>query len=281
MHIKCNVFKAMFYSFRPKMYSVLGFQKAGCVFGFVMFFTLLMVGIQGLFMGLSFKTMMSDQLDVSSVEEMMDKYVPDFEIKDGRIEMEAPVEFEADGVVVHIDDSLEKITMSDIDYLTQNTAFDMFIIGGQENLVLYRISDGRYSDITYADFGKEGVTKAELIQLFGKVIDWMIGIVIVVYYIICVAGHFLGALILMLLLFVINIFVRRDVKAGELYKIGVYARVPFSVINLIFFCMPVMMPDEIVTPVCWIVSSVIGAFALYAVHGEKLEETDKTKRSIL
>lgn len=265
---KCNFFKKIAYSFKPSAYSVLSFQKAGSVIGFVLLFALLTVGIQFADFYLTLKNAMYDSVQAGSVAEWMNKSMPEFTIKNGKLHMNEVIDISVEGVVVYIDDSLEEVTMSDMDYLSKNSAFDVFILGSSSNLLLYQVKEHKYQEIRFSDFGNVTTTKADVVKSVTDVFNLGIVVILVVWYLFTVCIHFIIALFYFIIFLILNLLLKRRADAVHIYATCIFAIVPYHIVKLVLSLLSITLINELIRPLYFISVLLIGGFALYSVHEE-------------
>lgn len=275
MNKRPNFFKKIGYSFVPTKYGILGIQSKGSVFGFVCLLSLiLLIGNMANFYFMM-KTVLREQMQVENFEQLINKYVPDFSITNGKLQLEQPIDFAVDKTVIYIDDNAEQITMSDVDYLVQNSAFEAFLLGSKNNMVVYMKEDGNYREMRFSDVGQFISNKQDIIDLVNN--SMVIGTIFVgaVWYIGLVIVYFFKALVYFLVLELLNVFIRRRVRAGNVYATAVFALVPTTLVDFLITLMPVTIPNEILNPIYFVVTTVIGAFALFSVHEMAQKQTEE------
>lgn len=265
MKKKPNFFKKIGFSFVPQKYGILGIQSKGSVFGFVCLLSLILLIGNVLHFNISFKKLLREEMEVDSVEQLVVKYVPEFSISGGMLVLEQPVDLAVDRTIVHLDDKAERITMSDVDYLTQNNAFEFFVLGSKSNLVVYNKQQGDYRELKFADLGGTIKNKNDIVQLVNNSLTVFSVFFVIGWYFVLVIGYFLKAAIYFLVLEILNMFIRRRVNAGNVYATAVFAIVPTTLIDFVITLMPISIPNEILTPIYFVITTVIGAFALFSV----------------
>jgi len=265
MNNKVGFFKKVAYSFIPPKYRILGMQTAGSVVGFVFLFSLLLLVVEGVDLAYVMTSFFKDELQVNSTEELIDKYVPDFTIQNGKLGLEEPVDIVAEGVIIHIDDSVEEITMSDVDYLVRNSNATNLILGSQTNLITYT-TQGEYNEYKFAELGQLINSKQSLIDVSSQFLRIMLVTVAIIMYIAFIIRHFFVALCYFLLLVLLNAIVKRKASAGNMYTIAVFAYVPALIFDLLITLSPVNLTATMRRPVDFVLTVVIAAFGLFSVH---------------
>lgn len=269
---KCSFLKKIAYTFNPSAYSILSFQKVGAVIGFVMLFTLITVGIQFADFYLTFQNAMYDSAKTDSVEEWMNASIPEFTLKNGKLQMDEVVDISVEGMVIYIDDSLEEVTMSDMDYLSKNSAFDIFMLGSRSNLLLYQVKEHKYKEIRFSDYGNVITNKAEVVKFVANAFQIGIVLMFVVWYLLAVCIHFIIALFYFIIFLILNAFLKRKADAVHIYTTCVFAIVPYHIVKLVLGLLSITLINELVQPLYFISVLVLGGFALYSVHEENMRQ---------
>lgn len=277
MRIKCNFLKKIGYSFNPSMYSVLGFQSAASVIGYVFLFTFLTVTISLLSLAFTVRGMMEDVLRVGSIAEMAERYVPEFTMENGELDLSEAVNLTAANFVINIDSSVEEITMSDVDYLTRNSAFTFFVIGSKKNVVLYNVEKREYQEYWYSDYDWPRITKDDLLNTIVKKMDWAIILGCICWYLFCVIGHYFVAGIFFLLMQLVNLFMKRQATGAQMYTMTVFSVTPWLSIFFLLNLLSIQLPGELINPIYFIMTMLISIFALYYIH---LENTQSAQRNM-
>lgn len=274
---KCNVFKRFAYSFVPSKYGVLAYQSAGSTFLFMLILTLIMAfSLTGNIFYVMNQTL-QETLGVGSIGEVIEKYVPDFTIENGKLDLDEPINYTIDTVCIYIDSDVEELSLSDMDYLLNNSGFEGIILGSKKNCFVYNKRTGEMQTLNFSDFGNMKVGKQDLVDLvyewtsFGKIGPALI-IIYLIYFIVLYAVLALGCCVVFVIL---NLFLHRNVRAGKAYAIGVYALVPSFLLSQLLAWLPISIPSELTNPVYVILTVVLGCFGLYSVHDMAILENEE------
>ncbi|MBR1692882.1 MAG: DUF1189 family protein [Lachnospiraceae bacterium] len=275
MEKKPNFFKKIGYSFVPKKYGQLCFQSAGAIIGFVCLLSLFLVVGNVVNFYMICKTYLREEMEVETVEQLVDKYVPEFTIQNGQLDLEQSFDLTINKAVIHIDDTSERITMSDVEYLINNSGFEEFLLGSKSNLIIYSSRQGEYREYQFSDLGYETIKKKDLLEFVSGFKTMGIAILAVAWYLLIVIGYFIKAFFYFLLFGLLNFFLRRRANAGNLYETAVFAILPATLVDFVLTLLPFTIPSEILNPIYFVATLIIGAFGLFSVHEMSLTKNDE------
>lgn len=225
-----NIFQQFALAFVPTKYDRLTKVKTGSMIGFV---TLLVFLITTIFMAVVVLAVAS--LDIGdSVDEM-----PDFTITDGRLHIDEDFlyEDEEEGVFVYMTEDVDEFSYEDAREVAEE-GYQEIILVGRDHLSIMQSES--YQQIAFADFGNSlEISRDWLVSLFSHVI-WL---ALIIWYVIALIGgvlwYFLAAAVYMLFGMIIAAIMKKNLDAGALFRVAVYAKVLMlmvaTVLNVVTF----------------------------------------------
>lgn len=228
-----NVFSEIFYSIAGvKRYPEFLKNKKGKV---VLYVTLVVL----IYFAISNIRTIPDTMDVvSEVREAVIKF-PDFTLKSGKLEMEEPFYYEADGMVFDVDsDYTYEHSISEWYEMLYN--YDVALIMDKTSMVIK--SNGKIDMYDYDDFGSNfQISRAWVYDKIDYIYPCVI-IFLIFYYLFSLAGYFLTALLVALVGMVMCSFMKQKLTFGQLYLLSLYAKtLPLFIkglLNLINYSIP-------------------------------------------
>ena len=277
---KCNVFKRLVYSFIPSKYGLLSYQSQRSTFGFMAIVSLII----SLSIASNFLVAMEQTLDktmgVRTLSEVVEKFVPEFTIENGVLDLEEPFNYTIDTVCVYIDSSVDELTLSDIDYLLKNTGFSQMIIGSAKNLFVYEKRSEKLHMYNFSEVFKQTYVKSDLVVFIDKWTSFGVALPIMTFILLLVYGVIYAALALLfgIVFVLLNLFLKQNVRVGKAYAVAVYALIPSFVLAQIVSWLPVTVISEIAVPIYILITVILGCFGMYSVHDmAALENEEKYK----
>lgn len=217
-----NILKQLGYSFIPHRYEKLATVKTGSMIGFVTLLSLV-----------STLCILAEFIITFMVRGGADAFldwVPEFELRNGVLSLEDGYFVKDTGYIyVYLTDQVDGFGRDDINYVIEQ-GYGKAILGGSERIVL--IKNGEYVERYYTAFGEDLELNRKIVVEKLMPLLWVIfGIMFLVFfvgrtfwYFGCAALYFLAALL-------ITTIFRREIPAGTLFRVAIYAKVPMFVVT--------------------------------------------------
>ena len=210
-----NIFSEMFYSIAGvKKYPGFLKNKGGKVFGYV-----LMVVLLGTMIAQAL-TIPRTAITVTSLKDALME-IPDFELKNGKLDMEDSFTFDADDVYVFIESENFPYIMSfsTSEWESRLEDYESVMLMDRNSILIK--SDGEIDMYDYPESLQ--VTRS---QIYGYLdyIYLIVAIYLVFVYIFSVIGYFFSALFVALVGMIIGSFMKQKLTFGQLYLLSLYAK---------------------------------------------------------
>lgn len=272
---KCNFFKRIVYSFIPSKYGTLVYAGSAFLFMFTLSLVLTVLTVTKMFVEIN--QSLQESFGVGSCSELVEKYVPDFSIKNGNLDMKEKVNYTVDKVCIYFDSTVEEITMSDMDYLVNQSGFEVILMGSKTNTFTYNGQSGeiqmyKYSQLFYQDVDKQDLVEVVKQWTSAKTVIPLLTGLVGIYDLVQYA---LKALLLGVLISIVNLFLHKNIRFSKAYAMSVYALVPWMLLEQLVMWLPFTIPTEITSPIYIIITVILGCFGLFSVHETALLETEE------
>lgn len=209
-----NIFQQFALAFVPTKYDRLTKVKTGSMIGFVTLLVFLVTTILAAVIALAVVS-----LDIG---DLMDE-MPDFTIANGKLHMDEDFLYDDDDVFVYMTEDVDEFSYEDALGVSEE-GYQEIILVGRDNLSI--MQGGSYQQIDFEDFGGSlEISRDWLISLFSQ----MIWLVLIIWYVIAFIGgvlwYFLAAAVYMLFGMIIASIMKKNLDAGALFRVAVYAKV--------------------------------------------------------
>lgn len=215
-----NIFKAFVYSFIPDKYRQLMNVKTGGMIGFVTLLMLVATLINFVVFGFSYMREFGDEF-------------PDIVIRDGQLHIDKNFLYKTKNrTYVFITDEVDEYSYADVKNLA-DSGYTQILLAGRDKLSYMRY--GEYEEIYFSDIagvGEELVMKDWFKENLMPVLYVIIIIVFVVFFIFSVLWYFLCSAIYLLFGMLIANAYGKSLRAGQIFKIAVYSKVPVYILAL-------------------------------------------------
>ncbi len=161
------------------------------------------------------------QIETGGFVKIIDETVPDFSLKDGKLDVPEKVEIDESGLYFYINTR---------DYRIDGAAAREKLSGYQTALIadadhLIVKSNGQIQTLAFAELLDDiPITKKDFLEILGPYVTIVMVVVLVMLYLFSVAAFFGGALFTALLGMIAASMLRAQIPFGSLYQMSVYAR---------------------------------------------------------
>lgn len=178
------------------------------------------------------------QASTGGFVKIIEEYVPEFELSDGVLYVEEPIEYEENGMYVCVDTDPDTVfyDVGEIDYYISD--YYQVILMDSEKVIVK--DKGEISGIYFSDVDFE-FSKAELMNLVPYAYGITIGCMVIVF-IFMTGAFFFGVLIVALLGMIVASCMKYQLTFGQLYVLGVYARTLPILIKALCSLLPFSIP---------------------------------------
>lgn len=171
----------------------------------------------------------------------LEKWIPEFELKDGTLWIERPVEFDYGTTYAYVDTDT---VLSDVYDMRQYLrGYSSAILMDSQKMIIK--NDGEVEQIYYTELTTDTWTRETLLEYLLQLIPYLytiIGIVVVVLYLFMAGAFFFGALILALLGMIVASCMKYQLTFGQLYILAVYSKTLPLVIKALVWFLPFGIP---------------------------------------
>lgn len=216
-----NIFKSFVYSFIPEKYSQLMNVKTGGMIGFVTLLMLVVTLINFALLGISYRGEFGDAF-------------PDLVIRDGQLHIDNNFLYKTNTTYVFITDEVDEYGYEEVKALA-DSGYSQILLAGRDKLAYMRYRE--YQEIYFSDMagvvGEEFVLKDWFKEKLLPILYILIVIVFVVFFIFGILWYFFCSAIYLLIGMLIASAFGKSLRAGQIFKIAVYSKVPVYMVALL------------------------------------------------
>ena len=224
-----NIFQQFAYSFIPPRYGSLVRVKTGSMIGFVTLLALVATIISFVGLMLSFSP--------SEVSGWADK-LPDFMIKDGRLYIDEEFMYDDGDVLVYVTEDFGSFTYDDAAELIGEGYQNVMLVGKH---IISIMQNGEYQQFDYADLGSDlELSRDMIVDTFVPLLMIMIVVGYVFFFVGRILWYFLCAAVYLLIAMLIASIMKKQIPAGALYRVAVYAKVLMFVVATFLSLIPIV-----------------------------------------
>lgn len=214
-----NIFKSFVYSFIPKKYRQLMNVKTGGMIGFVTLLMLVVTLINFAVFGFSYMREFGHEF-------------PDIVIRDGQLHIDNNFLYKTNRMYLFITDEVDEYSYEDAKALA-DSGYSQILLAGRDKLAYMQYRE--YEEISFSDIagvGEELVIKDWFKENLLPLLYVFIIIVFVIFFIFSVLWYFLcSAIYLLFGMLIANAF-GKTLRAGQIFRIAVYSKVPVYILAL-------------------------------------------------
>lgn len=178
------------------------------------------------------------QFKTGGFVKIIEDYVPDFELKDGTLWVEKPIEYETDGTYIYIDTAPDT-SFYDVDEIGEYISdYYQVVLMDSEKVIVKNKGEimGRYFSEFDMDFSRE------TLQQWVPNAYLIVTAFMVLAFIFMTALFFFGVLAVALIGMIVASCMKYRLTFGQLYQMGVYARTLPLLIKAIMSFLPFSIP---------------------------------------
>lgn len=178
------------------------------------------------------------QFKTGGFVKIIDDYIPDFELKDGTLWVEKPIEYETDGTYIYIDTAPDT-SFYDVDEIGEYISdYYQVVLMDSEKVIVKNKGEimGRYFSEFDMDFSRE------TLQQWVPNAYLIVTAFMVLAFIFMTALFFFGVLVVALIGMIVASCMKYRLTFGQLYQMGVYARTLPLLIKAIMSFLPFSIP---------------------------------------
>lgn len=226
-----NVFQQFALAFVPARYPRLARVKTGSMILFVTLLALVSTVFSAISQAVSFSS-----IDVEALRDQ----IPDFTITDGHLSLEEDYLYEEDGMYLYITDDTEGFTYGDASQKAAEGYRDIILVG--RDMICVMQNNGGVLKHQYIGFETFGRNKSLSKNLaFEAIMPLLIVVMIGLYlgiFVGSIAGYFLFAAVYLLFAMLIAAMMKKQIRAGTLFRAAVYSKVLMYVVNMLLGLVP-------------------------------------------
>ena len=222
-----NIFQQFALSFIPSQYGRLVKVSTGSMIGFVTLLALIATVI-------SFISLLG--IFAPGEVETWANMMPDFEIRDGRLFVEEDFMYDEGGVLVYLTEDVEAFTYEDASELIEEGYQEVMLAGRDRISIMQR---GEYQQVDFADLGSElEISRDWIVDTFVPLLMLMLVVGYVIFFVGRVLWYFLCAAVYLLIAMLIASIMKKQLPAGALFRVAVYAKVLMFVAATVLSIVP-------------------------------------------
>lgn len=228
---KVNFFNQIFYAIaKPKKYVELTKVSTGRMVGFV--FLLLFLTTASSFI----IPLVVNEATGKGFTEIIEDYMPEFELKNGILEVDGRTEVKENGSVFIVDTTIERFTSSDLDQYPSR--FKSIVLISKTNLITS--DNGSIQDVPFNTLKGLHLTKP-ILQSFVPIVYGFILFLSLLYFLVLVGWYFLSAVFVSWAGMLIQMTVGIKLPFSYLYRIAIYSKVTMLLVKTMFglFALPI------------------------------------------
>ncbi len=206
------------------------------------------------------------------VMQVVDKFVPDFRLSDGKLWVERTFSVTDGTDYVYVDTGDYVIDDQEAEQILQN--YDTVLLMDSERAIFR--STGKVQTVCFADFGDVDTTKNDILEHIRPYVFAGTIAILVVVFLFMQAAFFFGVLFVALFGMILASIMKEKMTFGQLYQMGVYSRTTPLLIKAVLSLLPFGIPFY------WLISLVISLAYLRCgicqVRAEREEERRTAER---
>lgn len=178
------------------------------------------------------------QFKTGGFVKIIEDYVPDFELSDGTLWVEKPIEYEKDGTYIYIDTAPD-LSFYDVDEIGEYISdYYQAVLMDSEKIIVKNKGEimGRYFSEFDMDFSRK------TLQQWVPNAYLIVTAFMVLAFIFMTALFFFGVLVVALIGMIVASCMKCRLTFGQLYQMGVYARTLPLLIKAIMSFLPFSIP---------------------------------------
>ncbi|MCM1540198.1 MAG: DUF1189 domain-containing protein [Blautia sp.] len=222
-----NIFQQFVISFIPPQYNRLTKVKTGSMIGFVTLLALVATIISFIGFMIGFGT-----LNKSDWEDIL----PDFEIADGRLYIDEDFVFDQSGTFVYMTDDISGFSYEEASEIAAE-GYQNMILMGRDRISVYQ--NGEYQQARFSDLGSDlEISRDWIVEIFMPIMMVVFVLGYLIFFVGRVFWYFLCAAIYLLIGMIIASCVKKQLSAGELFRVAVYSKVLMFVVATLLDLIP-------------------------------------------
>ena len=203
---------------------------------------------------------------------LAERYIPEFELRDGRLHMEETYHLDQAGLYMDIDTSsiwVENQQQEVMEILKSRYYTSVLII---DSKTLAMKSDGKIQMMDFKDLDGINLKKSDIYGYI-PMLNIILAVFMVIWYLFDIALFFFGVFVLSLLGLIVKAVVKAELTFGQIFIMGVYAR------TLSLAMKAVLNMFHVGVPFFWMMSMIISvvylSLAFKHIREEKEEQEQK------
>lgn len=205
---------------KPKKYTDLTKVSTGRLTGFVFLFILITTIVSFCL------PLMVNEITGKGFGDIIENYVPDFEFKNGTLELYETTNVKENSNVFIADTSIESFSSEDLD--SYPSRYTSIVLISKTNMLIY--NNGSINRFVFADYSGFHLTK-EILLTFVPMVYGIIAFVTVILYLAYVAIYFLTSLLYSLIGMLMQKTIGINLPFGYLFRIAIYSKVTMLIIR--------------------------------------------------
>ncbi|RGY98109.1 DUF1189 domain-containing protein [Clostridium sp. AM58-1XD] len=202
---------------------------------------------------------------------LAERYIPEFELRDGRLYMDDTFHVDQAGMYMDVDTSSVWVEnqQQEVMEIMRSRYYSTVLIVDSKTLAMK--NDGKIQMIDFKDLSGMNLTKSDIYGYI-PMLNIILAVIMVVWYFFDIALFFFGVLILSLLGLIVRAVMKTELTFGQIFIMGVYAR------TLSIAIKAVLNMFHVGVPFFWMMSMIISVVYLSLAFKHIREEREEQER---
>ena len=202
---------------------------------------------------------------------LAERYIPEFELRNGKLHMDDTFHVDQSGMYIDVDTSSVWVEsqQQEVMKILKSRYYSTVLIVDSKTMAMK--NDGKIQMIDFRDFGGMNLTKSDIYGYI-PILNIILAVFMVVWYLFDIALFFFGVLVLSLLGLIARAVIKADLTFGQIFVMGVYAR------TLSLAIKAVLNMFQVGVPFFWMMSMIISVVYLSLAFKQIREEKEEEER---
>lgn len=196
---------------------------------------------------------------------MLDVYLPDFELRDGKLFVDGVFELEEGNSYIYVNTE-EGYQINESQLRERMLNYEALVVADSERLVFQ--NHGRIQYLDFADLGTSYMTKSIMLKMFRPYMKAVIWISLICIFLFMEFSFFFGTLVVALAAMIAASAMKSSMTFGELYQMSVYSRTTPLLLKALVSFLPFGVPFLFVIGLVISMIYLVGAMRMVKAQGE-------------
>lgn len=179
------------------------------------------------------------QLQTGGVVNMLDMYLPDFELNNGKLSVNRVFELEEGNSYVYVNTD-EGFQIDEAQLKSQMKTHEALVVADSSHMVFQ--NNGRVQYMEFADLGAYYMTKSIMLKMVRPYVNALMWTGLILVFVFMELAFFVGTLLVTLVAMAAAGMMRSSLTFGQLYQMSVYARTAPYLLKAVVALLPFGVP---------------------------------------